>query len=577
MAFDYSKLPREFPRRFVPTGMKFTWEELKKIFDELEARKVGSPMELEQWLRDEAELDAVIYEQRTLLYINSSRQTDNPEYQRAYKHFIDELEPKIKLASFELLKKYASSPFRDGLSLEVYHMTDRKRNNAVSIFRAGNVELEKRDAGLAQVYQQTLGAMTVNFRGEELTLQQMAKFQEETDRDVRKEAWRLAEERALKDAETLDLLYDEMVKLRDVAARNAGFDNFRDYIFPKKNRFDYTPDDCIRFHDAVQENFVPLSREIDRERLQKLGVERLTPWDIRVDPEGRPPLSPFTSAETLVAGCAKVVARVDPDLSNYFARMVDLRLLDLESRKGKAPGGYQEDLAELKLPFIFMNAARRDTDVRTLLHESGHSFHTFLMRDSGLPFFNSGPNLPTEFAEVASTSMELIGGEHLVGSFYSEEDARRSNKAEVVSMVKLFTWVATIDSFQHWVYTHPQHTYEERRRAWVGAFERFGGLETYEGYERQLGYRWQRQLHLFEVPFYYIEYGIATLGALGIWLQYRKEPREAIKAYKQALSLGGSRPLPYLFRTAGLEWNFGPSALHAYANDLRALLREYSP
>jgi oligoendopeptidase F len=455
-------------------------------------------------------------------------------------------------------------------------MTLKRRTNELEIFREENVDLEKKDAALGQEYQRVMGAMTVMYKGEERTLQQMIKFEEQTDGDVRKEAWELSNARALRDSSTIENIYGKMVEMRHEVARNAGFANYRDYIFRKKERFDYTPDDCIRFHSAVEDYFVPLSREIDRERKEKLGLDELRPWDLRVDIEGRPPLSPFRTSQELVEGCSRIIGDVDEQLHGYFRKMSDLDLLDLQSRKGKAPGGFQEDFSEVKLPFIFMNAAGRDNDVRTLLHESGHSFHTFLMRERGLPYYNSGANLPLEFAEVASTSIELIGSGHMRGSFYGEEEARRSNRAEVISTIKLFTWVATIDSFQHWVYTHPVKSAEERLEEWVRTYRRFAGSEDWEGYPQHLRYRWQRQLHLFEVPFYYIEYGIANLGALGIWFQYRREPAEAIRAYKSALSLGSSKPLPELFQAAGVPWDMGPSVVEKYAEELKNVLQEYS-
>jgi oligoendopeptidase F len=573
--FDYSALPHEFPRRYLPTDLKFEWSHLSDVYEELAVRSLNSVSDLERWLLDQSELDSYVYEQRTLRYINSTRQTDNPEFTKAYEQYTEVLEPKVKVANFELLKKYVASKFRNQLPKSVYGLEDKRRQSVLSIFRKENVELERQDSALAQSYQRTIGAMTVNFRGQERTLQQMSKFYEETERDVREEAWRLADKRALADRDTLDVIYDQMVQLRDEAARNAGFDNFRDYIFVKKDRFDYTPRDCVRFHEAVEEYLVPLSREVDRERREKLGVDLLRPWDLRVDPDGRPPLSPFEDAAGLVNGAAKVVSLVDPQLSGYFGRMAQLELLDLESRKGKAPGGYQEELTEVKLPFIFMNAAKRDNDVRTLLHECGHSFHTFLMREKGLPYFNGNASLPLEFAEVASTTMEIISGEHYEGTFYSQQDARRSNRDEAVSNVKLFTWVATIDAFQHWVYTHPVHTHEERAKAWVETFSRFCGLESYEGLEMSRAYRWQKQLHLFEVPFYYIEYGIALTGAMGIWSRYRNDRREAIDAYKGALSLGASKSLPELFVAAGLEWDFGLRAVREVAGELRSAIKEY--
>lgn len=546
------------------------------MFEELESRVIASESDLERWLIDEAELDSFIYEQRSIRYINSTRQTDNPEFTRAFEEYTETLEPKIKVANFELLKKYAATSFRRRLPRETYGLEDKRRETAVGIFRPENVELEKQDSTLAQKYQRIMGAMTVNYRGEERTLQQMSKFYEDPNGETREEAWRLADSRSLADRDTLNEIYDRMVTLRHQSARNAGFDSFRDYIFVKKDRFDYTPDDCLRFHKGVEENLVPLSREIDKIRKEKLGTDELRPWDMRVDPEGRPPLTPFDNASELVNGASLVFEKMDPQLSGYFRRMIDLNLLDLESRKGKAPGGYQQELSEVRFPFIFMNAAKRDDDVRTLLHESGHSFHSFLMRDAGLPFFNGDANLPTEFAEVASTSMEIISGEHYSGAYYDEEGARRSNWEEAVSNVKLFAWVATVDAFQHWVYTHPEHTREERSRTWVKTFNRFSGLESYEGLETSREFRWQRQLHFFEVPFYYIEYGIALTGALGIWSRYRSNPKDALEAYKAALSLGASRPLPDLFRAAGLEWDIGPSALAKFSGELSSAIKEYA-
>jgi len=575
LVFDYSSLPRDFKRRYLPGVVEFEWGGLSRLYAELSSRKIGSSADLEKWMLDEAELDSYVYEQRTIRYINSTLQTDNPEYTRAYQHYVDELEPKIKVANFGLLKKYSETPYHSKLPKRTYGLEDRRRLSALGIFREVNVELEKQDSNLSQTYLRTMGAMTVTFRGEERTLQQMSKFYEEQDRATREEAWRLADGRALKDHVTLDGIYDRMVGLRHRVAKNAGYANFRDYTFVKKDRFDYTPADCERFHQGVEEYIVPLSREIDRRRKKSLGVETLRPWDMRVDPEGRPPLSPFKDAAGLVGGAKEVIGKIDSELAGYFTRMADLQLLDVESKKGKAPGGYQEELTEVRLPFIFMNAAKRDSDVRTLLHEAGHSFHTFLMRKEQIPYFNANASLPLEFAEVASTSMEIISGESYDGVFYNSEDAARSNFEEAVGNVKLFAWVATVDAFQQWVYTHPDHTSEERAEAWVKTFNRFCGLESYDGLEDSRTYRWHRQLHFFEVPFYYIEYGIALTGALGIWSKYRKDRKDAITAYKGALSLGAARPLPELFEAAGVEWGFGPPALRRLAGELQSAIREY--
>jgi oligoendopeptidase F len=571
LAFEYSRLPHDHPRSFAPAGLTFEWPSLEKLFAQLQNREIDSVAALEAWLADESELNSAIFEESSLRYVRNTSQTDNPEYEKAYLEFLEQLEPKIKLSNSELDRKYVSTPSRAELS-GFYLLLNRKRENRVSMFRQENVELEKEDSKLAQRYDKIAAAMTVTYQGEEMTLQQMGRFQEVTDRQVRRESWELSEERRLKDAEQLNQIYDDMVGIRHRMAKNAGFDNFRDYIFRKKERFDYTPEDCYRFHEAVEKQFVPLTRDLDRKRRERLALDVLRPWDLLVDQRSRPPLRPFGNADELVQGCERVFGKIDPSLERHFAQMKALNLFDLDSRRGKAPGGYMLEFAVARLPFIFMNSVGRDSDVRVLLHESGHSFHTFMTRDKDFPLLYRPGSMPTEFAEVASTAMELIGGEHLDGTFYGPEDAARSNYEELETHVRLFGWIATIDAFQHWVYTHPGHTREEREDEWAKTFNRFSGLESYEGYEAQLRNRWQKQLHLFEVPFYYIEYGIAGLGALGLWVRYRKEPKETIAAYKYALSLGGSKPLPELFQAAGLPWDFGPRTVEAYAKELRSAL-----
>jgi oligoendopeptidase F len=355
-------------------------------------------------------------------------------------------------------------------------------------------------------------------------------------------------------------------------------------MFRKLGRFDYTPEDCFRYHDAVAKYIVPLIRENDKERMTKLGVDPLRPWDIGssgsgsggVDPNGRTPLRPFQNANELVERCLKVFDRTDKEFANDFRRMVELKLLDLESRKGKAPGGYNSELYEARLPFIFMNAVGRDQDMRTLLHESGHAFHVFETRKQNMLYMYRSEALPMEFAEVASQAMEFLAGEHLEGTFYDKLDNQRTRREHIIDALRLLPWVATIDAFQHWVYTHPGHSRQERTDYWLKLRRRFGGLESYEGFEESARYRWQRQLHLYLVPFYYIEYGIALLGALGVWLNYRKDPKKAIDNYKNALRLGGSRPLPELFNTAGVPFKFGEETIRPYAQELGTLLRTSS-
>ncbi len=574
MSFEYSRLPHQYPRRFVPKEVDLADPvKLRELFGHLRKRPIGSKGDLERWLEDESELASAIAEEQTLRYIRMTCQTDNEAWEKAYLDFVERAEPEVKLGLFELDKKYLATRSRKELPQDKYFVLDRRRENSASLFREENVELEKEETKLGQSYQKITGATTVTYDGSEKTMQQMARYLEETDRGVRERTWKLAEERRLRDRDTLDELYDELLGLRARIARNAGFDNYRDYIFKKLARFDYTPENCFRYHEAVEKHIVPLMRLVDEERAEKLGESPLRPWDLLVDPEGKPPLRPFKTATELVEGCKKIFARMHSDFARDFGRMAELSLLDLESRKGKAPGGYNSELMEVRLPFIFMNGVGRDTDLRTILHESGHAFHVFATRNTNLHFLYRGEGVPTEFAEVASQAMELMAGEHLEGTFYDREGAKRSMREHLVDTVKLLAWVATIDAFQHWVYTHPGHSHEERREFWVKLKERFGGRESYEGYEDIWRSRWQRQLHLYLVPFYYIEYGIAMLGALGIWTRYRKDRKGAIESYRRSLWLGGSRPLPELFKTAGVPFDFGPGTVEPYARELGSILK----
>lgn len=569
MSFDYAKLPREYPRRYLPANMDLAdWTQLQKVFDELEKRPIQSKEDLEKWLQDESEFATAVSEEYAIRYVRMTCQTDDPEREKAYLHFIEEIEPKSKPRIFSLDRKFAETPFRKQLS-EWYVVLDRRRENNVALYRPENVELEKQDAKLSQEYEKTAAARTVFYDGKERTLQQMAQYLENVNRPVREETWKLAEDRRLKDRDTMDQLYLKLVSLRNRIGKNAGFENYRDYAFRRRERFDYSPQDCFNFHQAVEEYIVPLVRALDKERSEKMRLDTLRPWDLAVDPEGRAPLTPFKTMDELMQRIPEVYDKVDPDFGKNFRRMIELNLVDSESRRGKAPGAYCAEFPGIRMPFMFLNLVGRDDDVRTVLHESGHAFHTFATRKLEPHAHYRGENAPMEFAEVASMSMELLGGEHIEDTFYNHQDAVRSKKEHLESIVRILAWVATIDAFQHWVYTHPDHTIKEREEFWLKLRDRFGGSENWDGLENTKRTFWQRQGHLFTAPFYYIEYGIAQLGALGIWTKYLKDQDEGIEAYKRALALGGSKPLPELFKAANLPFDFGPNIVQKYAQELR--------
>ncbi|MGC9328373.1 MAG: M3 family oligoendopeptidase, partial [Candidatus Hinthialibacter sp.] len=403
-----------------------------------------------------------------------------------------------------------------------------------------------------QAYQKLCGAMTVEFDGREQTMPQMAKYQEETDRARRREAWELTANRRLQDRASMDDIFNQLVQRRRQMARNAGCDTFVDYAFRMYHRFDYTPADCLRFHETVESCIMPVVHANDERRREVMNLDALRPWDMAVDPLGRPPLRPFEEASELAEKVERILRHIEPELAEQFWMMHQNGELDLESRKGKAPGGYQYTLDEVRRPFIFMNAAGLHRDVETLLHESGHAFHALACRnDPLLPYRES----PIEFAEVASMAMELFGARYYE-EFYSAADAARARRRHLESVIDVLAWIARIDAFQHWIYTHPAHTAQERTAYWLELDERFGARLDWSGCEAVRESLWQRQLHLFCHPFYYIEYGIAQLGALQLWRIFQQDEAEAVRGYRRALALGGAKPLPQLFEAAGARFDF---------------------
>ncbi len=549
---------RTYPRRFVPaTADMGQWGQIEPMFEVLDARPLETAEQLEQWILDGGELAACLSEEYHKRYVAMTCQTNDPAREQAYLHFIEEIQPRCKPRWHRLNERYVACPLRRQLLRQRYEVYDRSTVTAVELFRDENVALQTEEAKLDQQYQKICGAMTVQYQSREQTLQQMARYQQEPERRIRQETWELVANRRLADREAIDDLFDQMIRLRDQIAHNAGLDNFREYQFKAYERFDYTPADCLAFHDAIERVVVPAYREIQRERRRQLGVEALRPWDLSVDVKGRPPLRPFKEVSELSVGCRTIFGQIDPVLGEQFEAMVKAGWLDLESRKGKAPGGYQATFDETRHPFIFMNAVGLHRDVETLLHEGGHAFHCLACRDEPLLAYR---HTSMEIAEVASMGMELLASDHL-GEFYEVDDLVRARREQLEGVVSAFPWIAIIDAFQHWLYLHPDHTRDQRTACWLDLLRRFGGIEDWAGYEPMHESMWQRQLHLFSVPFYYIEYGIAQIGALQLWRNTRADKPAALRQYREALALGGSRPLPELWAAAGLHFDFSEATL----------------
>ncbi len=557
---DFSKLPRYQERSFMPNDADMgNTEQVVVLFEKLEAREIKSTEELEKWLLDHSELSAALSQENSRLSIRMTCQTDDEARAQDYKNFVQNVLPAVKPISHKINQKYLALCEKYPLDAGRYHVLDRAIKTDVELFREENVPLQTQESLLDQEYQTICGAMTVEFQGQQRTLQQMGVFLLEPDRPLREKAWKATSTRRLQDKDKLEEIFDKMLELRTQIAANAGCKDYREFMFRAYHRFDYTPDDCRRYHDTVERLVIPHWQKLVAQRKQSMALDPLRPWDTAVDPQGRPPLKPFTNVSELRAGARQIFKQVDPELGAQFAKMDDMDLLDLDSRIGKAPGGYQAVLEETRLPFIFMNAVGVDGDVRTLLHEGGHAFHTMAARSEPLTSYRQAP---MEFCEVASMGMELLAGEHL-GTFYkNEEDMKRSRREHLEGVISILPWVATIDAFQHWIYTHPGHDREARKKAWLETLDRFStGLVDYSGLEEEKAYAWHRQLHIFEVPFYYIEYGIAQLGALQLWARAKQDKQAALADYKQALALGGSKPLPELFEAAGLKFDFSEQTI----------------
>ena len=466
-------VPEIYPHQWLPEGLELKdWEQIEPWYRRLMDQPVDTAADLERWVLAAGELNAAVGQEGVERYIDMTCQTDDPQREAAYLAFVRDIEPKLKPIQNEIRSQYLDSSRRPELPLDRYFVFDRALENRRALFREANIPRETQLAELEQKYQKIMGAMTITYRGQERTLAQMAPFLEETDRAVRQEAWELAAARRLEDRETLDELFDQMKRLRIAVAREAGFPNFVEYSFRNRERFDYGIAESVRFHEAVERVVVPLARRIHEDRRAAMGVESLRPWDLAVDPLGRPPLQPFRDVEQLAAGTETVFREVDAELGEQFAFLQAEHLLDLANRKGKAPGGYQTTLEDRRLPFIFMNAVGLDSDVRTLLHEGGHAFHTLACRGEPLAAYRESP---LEFCEVASMSMELLGARRL-GPFYDGPDADRSCRKLLEGIVLILPWIATVDAFQHWIYNHPDHTRDERKAAWKSLLDRFGGL-----------------------------------------------------------------------------------------------------
>ncbi len=554
--------------------MTWPWEKIAPYYAELEKHNLTAANVLD-WLADWSHLSEYLYETYSRLHVATTVDTTDQEAQQRFGAFLENILPEARKAEQALAKKLVES----GLEPEGFRIPLRNMRAEIELFREENLPLQVEEQKLRNAYDQIVGAQTVEWHYREYTVSQMRPFLQDPDRAVREEAWRLMTERQLKDRGPLTAIWQQMLDLRQQMAANADKPDYRAFRWQQMGRFDYTPDDCRAFHRAIEEVVVPAAAQILEKRRQRLGVETLRPWDLNVDPLGRPPLRPFRDVEELKAKTEAIFRHVDPTLAGYYHTMRQENLLDLENRKGKAPGGYCTDFPASKRPFIFMNAVGVHDDVQTMLHESGHAFHAF--ESFALPYIHQR-EVPMEFAEVASMSMELLASPYLTreyGGFYTPQEAARARIEHLERSILFWPYMAVVDAFQHWVYEHPEEAHDpaECDRIWGQLWDRFMPVTDWRGLEDAKVSGWMRKLHIFQYPFYYVEYGLSQLGAVQVWANALEDQAGAVAAYRKALALGGTVTLPELYATAGAKFAMDAATLRQAVDLMLRVIADLEP
>ncbi len=539
---------------------------VEQSYTQLLNRNINSVEDLEQLILDYSKLDEVVLEDSGWRYIKMTLNTSGEAEKSAYLEYVNEIQPVYSKLSNEVNLKIYQSGYYSQIPHDKFFIYKRNLEGSIKIYREENIPLFSKVQTLEQEYADINAAMTIHYKDEELTLQQTAPLLKSTDRSIRKEVYDLVTQRRLTDAEKLDNLFDELLKLRHQIALNAGFKNFRDYMFAALGRYDYTPEDCFRFHNAIKKSIKPLLDKSLIERKEKLGLEVLKPYDLEVDIDGKSPLKPYDNTEELIARSINCFNRLDSDFGDALLLLQKMNRLDLDSRKGKAPGGYNYPLYQSGVPFIFMNSAGTFRDMITLLHEVGHAVHSLYTAHYQLV---DNKSLPSEVAELASMTMELITIDFWDEFFKNEDDRKRAIDQHLNSTLKSLIWICIVDAFQHWIYENPTHTRQQRADKWNALIAEFdSNIVDYSGYEESKTYSWQKQLHIYEVPFYYIEYGFAQLGALAIYSIYNENPKKAIEGYKRALKLGYTKTIPEIYKAANISFDFSENYVQEIVNSV---------
>jgi oligoendopeptidase F len=539
-------------------ALDWPWEKYEPYFEELAERKLDSD-KLKDWMLDWSHMEKLLNEVEHRLWVATTVNTTDKKAAEMYHTFLDKVYPPAKTAGQKLKEKLLDS----GLEPENFAVQLREMRTQADLYREENLPLLSEDKKMDTVYDKIVGDQTVEWEGKDITLIKLHLVQQDQDREKREKSWRLAMERWQQDRQAIDELWIKFMNVRGQIARNAGYDSYRDYRWREMLRLDFTPEDCLRFDESIEKAAVPAALRAYERRKERLGLDRLRPWDLYVDPLKREPLRPYKELTELIDKCSTILHKVDPELGGYFDIMREEGLLDLENRKGKGPSAYCIEYQLAKRPFIFMNAVGLHEDVQTLLHESGHAFHVF--EASHLPYFHQ-LIYGFEIAEVASTSMELLTAPYLLedeGGFYSMKEAARARIEHLEEYLLFWPYMAVVDSFQHWVYENHEAASDPANcdAHWTTLWDRYMKGVDWSGLEVEKASGWHRKLHIFEDPFYYVDYGLAQLGAVQVWANSLRDQAEAVRKYRSGLALGATRPLPELFEACGAKLAFDAETL----------------
>ena len=565
-------IPTRPTRKFVSEDLIIdSWSKIEPLFESLLNREILSAKHLEIWMLDRSELEAVLEEDMAWRYIKMNIDTTDKKLGDRFTFWIKEISPKMAPYSHQLNVKLVENTFLNELDSDKYKIYLRGVKKSIEIFREDNIPLYTEMEAKQQEYGAISAKMSIEVDGETVTMQKAAQFLKDTNREKREEVYHKISERRLEDKEKLDVLFDELIALRQEIAKNAGYRNYRDYMFDALGRFDYTATDCYSFHTAIEQEIVPIITSFEEKRKEKLGLENYKAWDTSVDANGKESLTPFEGGDILTDKSIECFNRLRPYFGECLSTMKEMKHLDLESKNGKAPGGFMYPLYEIGVPFIYMNAVGSQRDVVTMVHEGGHAVHSFLSRDLSMTEFKS---TPSEVAELASMSMELLSMKHWDVFYDNKEDLKRAKREQLEKALEGLPWIAAIDKFQHWIYT-TDHTAEQRREQWMEISSELGNrVVNWQGQEDSLANQWQKQLHLYEVPFYYIEYGMAQLGAIAMWREYILKGEVALDNYTRALKLGYTKSIGEIYETAGIQFDFSAKYVKELSEFIKTQLSE---